>query len=1019
MLPRAVDMANCRKCAYVLDASELPERCPNCGTPTRPPTVEEAGRALAPRKPPPGTPLASIRRPSTPLEAAPPLGGLPTRRPPEAAGPVGAPSLPTAAPPVPKDSSPEAGEDDLLPAPVASTRPFTMPRLVSPQRISIPTLIEPRDLENSAEFDLPSAIDASAVLTSIPLAPAQRPEDMVVDLSDIKAEPRKDPPEAAEPTPTVPAKSSRLPPPRSRRAPISQPMPAAPAPTTAAYAGLLGLAAALVALWWLYFSRGSEPSLLAGSLAHVRSGMSDRTDDSERREAFAAQLDVDTIDGYLAALALAEHHDRDGLERAEAALRIDLRFGPDPVRASLAAALLDATAREDAQADRVRALSALTRGDTDAAAKLLDRAADPWVDLYRGFVAHRTGDFAGAGQAAEKAATKRPGDLAARWLAFAAELAGDRRASLDPLRAEADRQPDRLTLQTLLIDALIDRGRFSEARKRLEGLSRQPGVSDAHHARVLLQNARLTAATVEVSRSLYWAEEAMRQTPGDPEVLRAALRVLIDADELARAQQGLAALLRAAPHDVEAHVLQAELALRAGNESAASRAIERLAAQPRTVALANYFRGRLALAGGRVEEATQAFHAAATADPPHVPSAIEHARLRARAGGDGLAALDALFEARQRDPTERAREDLRALALARANLLAEAGKRDQAIGVLDAALARDPDDNAAQLRRGVLALEAGRTDAGRVDLLAVHDRTGGFPGLVGPLSRLYIRSGELKALEAMLQPQLNDARAPDEVVLAVAQLRLAQDSVENADLMADNVLLRNPGSWEAHLIKSRVLLARGDLQAALAELRLARPRQPDAEVELTAGKIHERSSRPQEALAAYRKAHQLAPSLHEATFLYGRMLLQQGRPQDAITELTAVTKATESFPGAFLALGQAHHERGALEDAHRNFQRAALLAPALAEAHYWLGRSEAERRDFAAAVTSLGKAVRTAEADAAWLADAYLWLGRASEAEGDAAAARAAYEGYLRLAPAKGPGRVEAERQLARLGRAP
>lgn len=1021
-------MVQCRKCAYVLDEGDLPERCPNCGTPTRAPAGDEPGRALAPRKTSSGTPLASIRRASAPLAAAPP-GGLPTRRPadepapprpPAAPEPAGRPTAPASA--TAAGSAAEPAEDDLLPAPVPSTRPFTLPRLVSEQRITVPATLEAgRDLENSAELDLPNPNDASAVHPPVLLAPPLKTEDLDVDLADAEA--RQAPPRAQpiEELPlATPTKLPRLPPPRSRRIAVAAPVPAAPAPTAAAYAGLIGLAAALVALWWVYFSRGAESSLLASTSGHDASDMLNGPRAAERRAAFAAHLDTDSVEGYLGALALAEQQG-DDLDRAEAALRIDLRYGPDPVRAAQAAAWLDRAAiRDKARADRVRALAALTRGDLAAAAERLERAADPWADLYRGFVAYQAGDFAAAAEAASQALSQRPDDRAARWLALAAELAADRRASLDPLRAEADGQPERLTLQTLLIDALIARGRFTEARKRLEGLTRPPGLSDAHYARVLLQNARVSAASVEVSRSLYWAEEAMRATPNDPAVLRAALRVLIEADELARAQQGLGALLRASPQDPEAHVLQAELALRAGNESAAARAIDRLAAQPRTLALANYFRGRLALAGGRIDEAAQHFQAAASADPPHVGAAIEHARLRARAGApDGLAALDRLFEDRQRDPGEQARADLRALALARANLLAEAGKRDQAIAALDAALARDPDDNAAQLRRGVLALEAGRVDAGRVDLLAVYERTGGFPGLVGPMSRLYIRSGELKQLEAMLASQVNDARAPEEVVLAVAQLRLAQDSVEAADLMADNVLLRNPGSWEAHLIKSRVLLARGELQLALAELRMARPKQPDAEVELTAGKIHERSGRPQDALAAYRKAHQLAPTLHEATFLYGRMLLQLGRPQDAITELSAVTRATESFPAAFLALGQAFRERGNLDEAHRQFQRASVLAPNLAEAQYWLGRCEAERQQFAAAQPALQRAVRSAEPDAAWLADAYLWLGRAAEAVRDPAAARAAYESYLRLAPAKGPGRTEAERQLAQLGRAP
>jgi predicted Zn-dependent protease len=115
-----------------------------------------------------------------------------------------------------------------------------------------------------------------------------------------------------------------------------------------------------------------------------------------------------------------------------------------------------------------------------------------------------------------------------------------------------------------------------------------------------------------------------------------------------------------------------------------------------------------------------------------------------RAGAsDPLAAIVAPRRCCAASPRAAAAPGLRALTLAHANLLVETGRKDQAIAVLDAALAADPDDNAAQLRRGVLAIEQGRGAAGRADLIAVFERTGGYPGLVGPLGRLYLRDGEL------------------------------------------------------------------------------------------------------------------------------------------------------------------------------------------------------------------------------------------------------------------------------------
>ncbi|PCC71008.1 Tetratricopeptide repeat-containing protein [Nannocystis exedens] len=994
----------CRKCAFVFEAGMTFERCPNCGTPTQAPP-EEPGRVILPRLtslPLPGTPIGSIRK--TPANAS--LSGFfvpPTLvgdRPPSERS--DAPSAPTSRPP--SQPSPEAGSgEDDLPAPVSTTRPFTLPRITVPPRVVVPAVIDSRDLENSAELDLPHLNEMSSVVRAVP-----RHDDVEVDLADIKSETRE--------LPTQP--DAPLPPPRPHlqsRRPTVVLTPTTPEPGPLAYVGLLGLFAALVASFWFYYSRTQEVSLVAGSYA--AKVLSDPAAIRERDERLAALFDDDSMEGYLAAMAVAEQTE-DPLGRAEAALRIHLRYGPDPVRAAQAKSWLTTTApREDLRAGRIRALAAMADGDPALAQGLLATGTEPGVALYRGLLALAAGNYAASADYASEAMSLRPGDQAARWLMFATELAKDRQATLDPLRDATDRQPQRPALELLLVDALIARGRLAEARKRLEALVREPGVSDMHQARVLVRHARVAASSVEVSRSVYWADEAIKLAPRDPEVVHASLRVLIEADELARAQQGLTARLRDAPDDLEAQVLQAELALRASNESAALRAIEKLAAETPTLIESMFLRGRLALLTGNVDEAAHHFEAAAKAEPPHVRAAVEYARVRPR--DEALDLLEGLLAKRSRDPTERARPDLRALALAKANVLVELGRREDAVATLDAALARDPDDNAAQLRRGTLVIDTPRSDAGRVDLLAVYERTGGFAGLIGPLSRLYIRSRELRALEAMVQPHLSDVRAPDEVVLAIARLRLAQAAVEAAESLTDQILLRSPDSWEGHLLKAKVLLERGEPALAQAELRLSRPPQPQADVELIAGKIAERTGRLQDALPAYRRAHQLAPTLHEAGYLYGRALLQLGRAQEAVTELSAVTRATEAFPAAFVALGQAQYERGNFEEARRQLQRAVTLAPNLTEAHYWLGRCEHDLQLDAEAAVSLGRAVRGAAPGTAWLPEAHLWLARAAEAHGDVATSRTAYEEFLRLAPAPAPGRREAERALVRLARAP
>ena len=95
--------------------------------------------------------------------------------------------------------------------------------------------------------------------------------------------------------------------------------------------------------------------------------------------AFAA----DTPARYHEAMTAAEASG-DAVGKAEAALLLHLRYGPDPVLAGQAASLLQPYAEDtEPQVRRVLGLAALAGGDTAAAAT--DLAGDePRTRLYRG-----------------------------------------------------------------------------------------------------------------------------------------------------------------------------------------------------------------------------------------------------------------------------------------------------------------------------------------------------------------------------------------------------------------------------------------------------------------------------------------------------------------------------------------------------------------------------------------------------------------------------------------------------------
>ena len=966
-------MLHCRKCAYPLetgDGEAVPERCPNCGAQTRAPEPE----APAP------VALGALRG-SGAVEVA-----------------------------VPEDRSMAAArEPEDLPAPVASSRPFTVP---TGRRITVPAATAAINaLDSSAELDLPFAARNIPIETVVaPPRPktSTRPDDLDLDLDDLHSEAELATSSDLPPAPLVPVVRERLrvPAPRPLPAPMVAPSAATGDPSLALRLALVGLTAVLLGLGWFYFSRGLGEPAVADAV-----DLSSSTWPEGYLKTQAQRLDVDRAGEYLAALAEAEAAG-DPLGRAEAALCMHLRYGPDLVRRSAAAVWRRQAGSGDPRAARVAGLAALSEGDVEMAERLLADGDDARTHLYRALAAQQRDAVEVAAREAAEALALRSNDTAAVLVAATATLAARWDAPLTGLQAALETHPGHPLYQQALLRALIDRGRLKDARALAVQLVPVIGASAAHHARVLMVKAELAAATGELRRAQLEADEAGQLAPQDMPTQLARARLFQAIGEDGRAQQELVPLVRGPAAEPGALALQAELALRAGNESVATRSIDRLADAPGWRTQVALLRGRVHALRGRNDEAAAAFLAALAEAPADVDAAIALAELRVRSGApEPLVPILRAEAVLRATPRAARRAGLRALTLAHANLLVETGRKDQAVVVLDAALAADPDDNAAQLRRGVLVGELGRGAASRADLIAVEQRTGGYPGLVWPLGRIFLREDDLSALAKLLESHSIEPSMPDEVAVMRGLLRLAQDDPNAADEDIDRVLARNPGMWEAHLAKAQVLYQRDRMPEALVEIRLARPRYPDAEVELWTGKIAERSGKPQEAAAAFRRAHQQDPSLLEATFLNGRVLLAQGLVREAITELQAVTRVTDAFPAAHLALGLALRERELLPEALESFVRA-TSDDNPGEAHYWAGRTAADLKRLDQAAEQLGHAVVHAVPGAPWLADAQLWLGRTQLRRDRRTDARAAFMAYLQLAGPRAPARAEAQRLL-------
>lgn len=737
----------------------------------------------------------------------------------------------------------------------------------------------------------------------------------------------------------------------------------------------------------------------------------------ERSPAVLAKLAAHTPEGYLEAITAAQAAG-DAVGAAEAALLLALGYGPNPARVTEASTGLEPYARETAGfVARVVGLAALVAGD-HAAAEAALTGDEPRTRLYRGWLrlAQQRLDEAKADADAVLAAL--PDELGARHLAFAVLAQRDPAAAIPALEAALGERPHP-ALRALLATTATAAGQLALARTTVDALdpaaTNDPGVQAWTH----VQRAHVAAAQGDLEAALTAFDRALELVPRAPAVQIARIRALVAAKRFNDASTAISALVRERPQDVELQLLQAEVAIQSGDGDIALQLLDKVATALPKDARVSLARGEVHAMRLEVDEGKAAFAAARTLDPEDIRPVVGEAVLLADAKRlpEALTVLEAARAAAEGAGRS---HDVAQLWLAKAKLHAKASERNAALEALDRALTAAPTDNEAQLRRGVLRLEAGRDDEGRTDLVALFERTGGYPGLAAPLGRLYVLDGDFDALERLVADRLRGEATADELLTIGARLRLHQSRVADARTLIELALARHPADWEAHMLLAQVLILEGDAVAALAEIERSRPPSPQAEQLLQRGKILEFNGRHDDAIPEYQRALELDPEQHEARFLYGRMLHYKGGHAKAIGELRKVldaprAKAAPWYPEVWLNIGVAQQAQGKHGDAIASLRQATDLDPTLGEAWAKAGKFHGDRNKHTEAITALTKAIEIGPESAYWFADALMDLGRAQSKAGKTADAKATLERFSKLAPADHTSRSEAERLLAEL----
>lgn len=343
---------------------------------------------------------------------------------------------------------------------------------------------------------------------------------------------------------------------------------------------------------------------------------------------------------------------------------------------------------------------------------------------------------------------------------------------------------------------------------------------------------------------------------------------------------------------------------------------------------------------GRMEDALAAFRAAAAEQGLSVIAARHEALALALAGDmEGANALLA-------DPANSAME-MRDLALARAQILAQLDRRDDALTLLEQRFGPAEGDTAvSELRGALLANEA-------VPFTAISGPADGIAQALSLVAAAHLEQSN--GSQALLHARLAEALSPGltDAILVSAESYLQLDRPDLAAAAFGAIQPGDPALPQAQMGSARAYDAAGDQDRAIAALRALTETRPDApEVWSLLADVLRRGDALAQAEDAYSRALDLVPEETQSRWvlLYARAIVRHDLDKwpDAEADFRAALVLNPDSPNVLNYLGYSLVERNEkLDEALGMIERAVERAPdngaivdSLAWALYRLGRVE-------------------------------------------------------------------------------
>lgn len=265
-------------------------------------------------------------------------------------------------------------------------------------------------------------------------------------------------------------------------------------------------------------------------------------------------------------------------------------------------------------------------------------------------------------------------------------------------------------------------------------------------------------------------------------------------------------------------------------------------------------------------------------------------------------------------------------------------------------------------------------------------------------ANLALREGQLRRAVKLLNDSLatgDDVQA--RMNLAVAYMRLSE--TDKAIVEAQNALKLDAKNIQAHYLLGRLFYARGDYAAALPELESTIITQPDFDSAYALGVTYLNLKNPDRAKLLFEEIlTALKDNKNGLHVLFGRAYEETGYYAEAEREFKLELAINPKTPKAHFFIGYIILQHGGSErltEAGREFEQELQISPQDFYANFFRGVVASSESEHPKAVGYLQKAVSLKPS----IAEAYLFLGQSQIETGEAAAAEKNLRRAIELSP--------------------